>query len=71
MPPARRCSICSLDWPDSDHYDECPQCEEDTRRFSNASPMPDDEAKSLRLHLEFDKFYDEWDAKKDPARLDP
>lgn len=57
---ARRCSICAIDWPDTDEFIDCPKCEVMTRRFV-ATPMDLIAAKSLKKHVEFDAFYEnEW-----------
>lgn len=70
--PTLRCSICALNWPvDEDDYSECPQCGQPTSPISNVKSMPKAEAKSLKLHLDFERFYDEWDAEQPPERLDP
>lgn len=70
---ARRCSICSIDWPDSKEYKICPSCldEDGTDRCKDVTPMDAAEAKSLRLHLEFERFYEKWDREHDPERLVP
>lgn len=70
---ARRCSLCAIDWPDTKEYKVCPSCEDPdgTDRCRDVTPLDDDEARSLKLNYEFDRFYEDYDAKADPARLDP
>lgn len=68
---ARHCSICARDWPDLIAYHQCPGCGEITDRVNNVEPMDRDEAWSLKLHLDFQHFYNEWDMTHDPARLSP
>lgn len=71
MSVSRRCSICALNWPDILDYKECPVCldSDGTDRCRDTTPMDDAEAISLKLHAEFDRFYEEWDASHSPARL--
>lgn len=68
---SRRCSLCAIDWPDTEDYATCPQClnDEGTDRCRGVRPLPDDEARSMKLRFQFEWFYEEWDAARDPARL--
>jgi hypothetical protein len=66
-----RCSICALDWPFREEYAECPSCGETTTPFSYMKPMDDDEARSLKRHYEFERFYEKWDAEQPAERLCP
>lgn len=70
---ARRCSLCAIDWPDDKTYKICPSCEDEggTDRCRDVTPLSDDEALSMKLHFEFERFYEEYDADADPSRLDP
>ncbi|HUA47981.1 MAG TPA: hypothetical protein VMA77_22275 [Solirubrobacteraceae bacterium] len=57
---ALRCSLCGTDWPPHVHdYGRCPACLEPTApiRGSGVQPLDPGEARSIRLHLEFDRFY--------------
>lgn len=54
---ARRCDIGCETWPDDDDYDICPICGEETSRFSNGRPLDPDEARSIRLQVEFEGYY--------------
>lgn len=67
--PAYRCSVCSVNWPATSDYLLCPECEAATTRFSNIRCIPIKKAKSLRLHAEFERFYEKWDAERPPERL--
>lgn len=58
-------------WPDAHEYVVCPCCGESTDRFSNVTPLPPDEARSLRNIYAFEDYYAKWDAKRDPDRLKP
>lgn len=67
----RRCSICSLNWPDKEaDFKQCPICLEETSKVSNVDAMPDDEARSLKAQADFERFYDQWDEDHDPLRLE-
>jgi hypothetical protein len=57
MPFGRRCGVGCASWPDKALFAHCPQCGEATTRYSNLTPLSDDEADSILLHKEFDKFY--------------
>ncbi|HUA02617.1 MAG TPA: hypothetical protein VMB27_01865 [Solirubrobacteraceae bacterium] len=66
---ALRCSTCGIDWPpDARHYDRCPACLQPTDRIGGRAVQPMDrtEARSIRLHHEFERFYAIW-RKKDAA----
>jgi hypothetical protein len=63
MTSALRCSICGTDWPPHAHdYARCPACLEPTApiRGSGVQPLDPTEARSIRLHHEFDRFYAAW-----------
>lgn len=68
---AFRCSICALNYPLKKDYQQCPQCFQETTKFNNLKPISIDEARSIKLHSEFERFYAEWDADHDPDRLEP
>lgn len=53
----RRCDVGCESWPDDDAYETCPVCGEPTERFSNLRPISDEEARSMRLTLEFEQYY--------------
>jgi hypothetical protein len=57
---ALRCSLCGINWPcDVDHYGRCPVCLRPTDAVAGTGVEPLDprEARSIRLHHEFDRFY--------------
>lgn len=56
----RRCDLGCESWPDEDVYGVCPVCGEATERFSNLRPLSESDAQSLRLHLQFEEFYEEY-----------
>lgn len=64
-----RCSICTIDWPLKKEFKRCPQCELTTTRFYNITPISSEEAESLKLHAEFERFYAKWDEEHSPDRL--
>lgn len=66
-----RCSICALDWPPYEGFLECPSCGEPTTPFSHMIPMSVEEAQRLKLHYEFEAFYEKWDSSRPPERLNP
>lgn len=58
---ALRCSVCGIDWPDDPaHYRTCPGCLGPTNTISGSGVQPLDprEARSIRLHHEFERFYE-------------
>jgi hypothetical protein len=60
---ALRCSICGTDWPPYFHdYGRCPTCLEPTAPIcgSGVRPLDARQARSIRLHHEFDRFYAAW-----------
>jgi len=55
---ALRCSLCGINWPyDVDHYGRCPVCLRPTDAGTGVEPLDPREARSIRLHHEFDRFY--------------
>ena len=54
----RRCSIGCETWPDEPVYDPCPTCGEKTTRYKNLTPLPADEAQSILLHAQFERYYE-------------
>lgn len=65
MALGRRCDLGCETWPDDDRYDTCPECREETTRYSNVKAITAEEASAR----EFELFYEAWDAAHDPARL--
>lgn len=59
-------------WPDDALYARCPECGEKTDRFKNAGRdlLGDHEAASKLLRIQFEKFYERWDARRDPRRVE-
>lgn len=56
----RRCDIGCESWPDSDEYDVCPCCGEETTRYSNVLPIDEDDAQALKATLFFEGFYEDY-----------
>jgi hypothetical protein len=59
-PTALRCTMCGVDWPhDLRHYGRCPACLAATDVIACGAFQPVDahEARSIRLHHEFERFY--------------
>lgn len=54
----RRCELGCYTWPDKQLYARCAICGEPTERYSNLDPVDEEEAKSILLHLEFEKYYE-------------
>lgn len=52
----RRCDIGCESWPDTAEYKVCPVCGEQTTCYSNLHPLDVDEARSKRLHIEFELY---------------
>lgn len=68
---ARRCSLCSYDWPDERDYKVCPSCGEKTDRCRDVTPMDEEEAASLKSHFDFERFYEDYDERMPAERLKP
>jgi hypothetical protein len=62
--PGRRCDLGCASWPDSDEYDICPYCDQETTRYTNLTPMDPEEASKAKSHVLFEDFYEEWCLKK-------
>ena len=58
MALGRRCSIGCETWPDEAVYARCPVCGEETTRYKRVTPLDADEARSILLHAEFEKYYE-------------
>ncbi len=57
---ALRCSRCGIDWPhDVGDYGQCPVCLEPTDVIAGkgVDPLDGREARSIKLHHEFERFY--------------
>jgi hypothetical protein len=54
----RRCALGCESWPDESDYARCPQCGEPTSRYSDLYPLSSEEARSKKLHIEFERFYE-------------
>ena len=67
----RRCDPGCESWPDDEDYKRCPKCGLKTTRFSNLTPLDEDEAAELASKLRFEHFYEVYDRKADPDRLIP
>jgi len=59
---ALRCSLCGIDWPANAEYSRCPACLEPTNPIGGRDVHPLDctQARSIRLHHEFERFYASW-----------
>jgi hypothetical protein len=60
---ALRCSLCGVDWPPyARDYGRCPACLERTDPVcgSGVHSLDPIEARSIRLHHEFERFYASW-----------
>ena len=55
---AYRCSICNVNWPMVREYRLCPSCRAATWH-STGVPIDEDEARSIDLHAQFERFYDQ------------
>jgi hypothetical protein len=54
----RRCELGCESWPDKAIYNPCPTCGEQTTRYKNLTPLPDDEAQSILSHVQFERYYE-------------
>ena len=64
MARGRRCALGCQSWPLSDDYKACPSCGEETKVYRNLNILDDDEARSIKLHIEFEDYYAERQAAK-------
>ena len=63
----RRCAAGCQTWPVKNIYKTCPICKEPTRPVRGVEPLGEDEAKSIRLLVEFEEFYENvWVPNEDP-----
>ncbi len=53
----RRCAAGCETWPDSETFNVCPICNEETTRFRSVTPITEEEATSFMLNLQFEQFY--------------
>jgi len=58
MAVGRRCDVGCESWPDEAIYSTCPICGEPTTRYSNLQILPADEAESILLHQQFQRYYE-------------
>lgn len=57
--PARRCDIGCESWPDDPIFTTCTYCGEPTTRVRNINPkISFEEARSIKLHELFERFYE-------------
>jgi hypothetical protein len=69
---ALRCPMGCENWPNNKDYAVCPICNEKTKMVMGPAsvPLTEEAAKSIKLHAEFDTFYEtRW--KRDESPLDP
>ena len=50
--PARRCSLCCLDYPNLDTYAECLRCGQETWRGQNVEPMSKGDLEELKREVQ-------------------
>ena len=68
--PGRRCSICSINWPNLDLYQRCPKCDRVTSYMSNLTNVLSAEtAKAQASHYRFEKFLENEDPEKRVERV--
>lgn len=63
----RRCDIGCESWPDSDDYNVCPVCGEETTRYGNVVPLSEQDARELRSAMLFKEFYAKYCDRKSQA----
>jgi hypothetical protein len=51
-------------WPDKGIYSKCCVCGEEAERVRGVTPMTDDEAQSILLHHEFERYYERYCAER-------
>lgn len=63
--------MCAHNWPLDDTFKKCADCGEKTDPCANIDSMSMADAVSLKANLDFERFYEKWDAEHDPERLVP
>lgn len=58
MAIGRRCALGCESWPDQALYSTCPLCGEKTRRSHGLKPLSVDDANSILLHIQFERYYE-------------
>ncbi len=58
----RRCPAGCESWPDHKEYVTCPACDLPTKRFRNLTILDEEEARSKKLHFEFEDYCRERDS---------
>lgn len=69
MSSSRRCPACKVDWPNDQEYARCPEC----LRVTFVMPCQSIAlavARSRKAHADFERFYQEREAERVPARVD-
>lgn len=61
---AKCCAACSLNWPSFLEYRTCPKCGRRTEEQAASKPMSLAAAASLKRELDFAKYYEEHDARR-------
>lgn len=54
--PARRCSNCSLNWPDFQIYATCRRCSGNTDRMAKEEAMSEKEARRVEAEIKFERY---------------
>lgn len=63
MGVGQRCETCAVDWPITDDFEICPDCQQPTEASAGLEPMDIETAQSLKRHFDFERYYDnEWPA---------
>lgn len=65
--PGRRCDVGCESWPDDDEYEVCPICGEDTTRYTNLTPISEDEAQTIKAYMFFEGYYEDHCASKNQS----
>jgi hypothetical protein len=59
-----RCNPCSTNWPPTTEFQDCPECQARTAFGRNADPIDLSEALSRKRHADFNRFYEDREAKR-------
>lgn len=57
--------MCGVNWPNHQDYRKCPVCLERTDTVIRGAPITFTEAKKLANDAEFERYYAEWDARRE------
>jgi hypothetical protein len=64
-----RCMTCDINWPRAEFYQPCAGCGRRAATDYMGEPMAEDAAISLKSHIEFERYWQEWDLRQFRGQL--